>query len=332
MALIKTFLKKNISLFLKCLWTILILSFTLETYFYSGFLKNHVWIPILITFTVGIAFFIYRNKIQKPDNISKKYLNKVIKLFYFILFSVTVFLTISEKINYSNYVFSKYHLHLNGLYLMVFVSTFYIVVFEEKFRKFEFRKFKLVRSKKRSILNLKKILLSETQNLLILFVIVFVLINNFLSLFPDIDREFHLTLNNFFVNYDTKMIARWGDFYKYMLFIEKNIPENAVIYHPSDLQPYMDENNQEILRYFLYPRTLVSDDALNSEYNSLHITHILIVGLPQPVSIGGIKYYSWPFSIIKNGKVFILGSDYDEKEFYDPTNIKYQDERGIITL
>jgi hypothetical protein len=59
--------------------------------------------------------------------------------------------------------------------------------------------------------------------------------------------------------------GRVGVHYKYIIRLEKNSPTDAAIIHPPQGEKWPAIGNQPVLRYFLYPRTLISGALFNNQ-------------------------------------------------------------------
>ncbi len=85
------------------------------------------------------------------------------------------------------------------------------------------------------------------------------------------------------------------------VFLRDNIPTNAVVFHPSQSWDFPELGNQVLLRYFLYPRVLVSPGKL-SQFTSDHTQ--------------GCELYSVLAANYDRGATF---PDYDNLEFEELT-------------
>lgn len=63
-------------------------------------------------------------------------------------------------------------------------------------------------------------------------------------------------------SYDQKMTLLWGDFYKHMQEIKNKTSEDYIVKIPSDVNKYPLEGNAALVRYFVYPRTVVVEEPL----------------------------------------------------------------------
>ena len=156
--------------------------------------------------------------------------------------------------------------------------------------------------------------------------------DNLVKTTPKMVSEATLTLKYATSSYDEKMRARWGDFYDYMVFIQDNTPEDAVIYHPPQIKPWEFEGNQALIRYFLFPRTLVSGSIDLDEYDGPQITHIMIVWGREKSGVDQDVEYGWPKQEIKGKRIMILDDNYDGTSVYSPGDEYFVRKRGVIEL
>lgn len=85
--------------------------------------------------------------------------------------------------------------------------------------------------------------------------------------------------------YEVKHEAKRGFFARYLFFINKNTPEDAVILFPTkevieavpEEQKLGDMRYKGHIMYFIYPRIAIYADEENYEKNKDKITHVAIV-------------------------------------------------------
>jgi len=63
-------------------------------------------------------------------------------------------------------------------------------------------------------------------------------------------------------SYDQKMSLLWGDFYTHMQEIRRTTAQDSIVTIPSDVKQFPLEGNAALVRYFVYPRTVVVGDPL----------------------------------------------------------------------
>lgn len=79
-----------------------------------------------------------------------------------------------------------------------------------------------------------------------------------------------------------------GNQYPYIRALEDNTPKNSNVIHPPQGSKWPAIGNQVVLRYFLFPRTLISGAVLNNEDLAIQI------GSAYFVSIEPGTKYQWP--------------------------------------
>jgi len=102
---------------------------------------------------------------------------------------------------------------------------------------------------------------SHLSNYLFYVVISFYLVR----LMPIVITQSSVTLREVvrapFASYDQKMALTWGDFYTHMQEIQDTTNEDSVVTIPSDVKKYPLDGNAFLVRYFVYPRTVVVEDT-----------------------------------------------------------------------
>jgi len=87
----------------------------------------------------------------------------------------------------------------------------------------------------------------------------------FVRLIPIVITQSSVTLREVvrapFASYDQKMTLTWGDFYTHMQEIQDTTNEDSVVTIPSDVKKYPLDGNAFLVRYFVYPRTVVVEDT-----------------------------------------------------------------------
>jgi hypothetical protein len=288
-----------------------------ETFLYPGVFRITYTLPLLIFVCAGLLFCFSEIRVWIFE------INKIYRFIYYfniaffgLITIIYFYLYFLENTNYPNYVFTRFHVHyyhlpnviiLAGLF-MVFLA---VVVHKTTFYSKYFYRLGILRSA-----------------LIVLSILL--LINNFFNTLPKLLDEINLTYNNFDLSYDEKMRARWGDFYDYMIFVKDNTPEDAVIYHPPQINPWQLEGNQVLLRYFLYPRILISGLIDFSDYEGPPITHALIV---WGRDLGdGSSEFGWPKGSLYGEKILIFNKGMFENKLYEHGDRLFKGERGIIFL
>lgn len=95
----------------------------------------------------------------------------------------------------------------------------------------------------------------------------------------------------------------WSHAAALLYFIEKNTPENAVILHPIQDNPWPETGNQYVVRRFLYPRTLIAP-----EWGKGSPTHIIVDdGSPNHAQYADkLDRIGWPYEIYPSRDVLLM--------------------------
>ncbi|MCM8831995.1 MAG: hypothetical protein NC918_07380 [Candidatus Omnitrophica bacterium] len=96
------------------------------------------------------------------------------------------------------------------------------------------------------------------------------------------------------MRYDSSYVNKFGRDYYYINFLSDYVPKDGVVIHPPQLEAFWPSiGNQAVVRYFLFPRKLVSGDYLERSFINGVGDFYYFVYIP---SVGNIP--EWP--IIKS--------------------------------
>lgn len=148
-----------------------------------------------------------------------------------------------------------------------------------------------------------------------------ILIINIIKIVPGLGRNLLPVISNPFASSKEKMEMSFGkQFYDYVDFVKANTPENSRILIPPQGFPWPQTGNAAYMRYFLYPRTLMSGkefepgvDLIKEKYD-----YVLIAwGESKDLQFGFTN--GWPKFNVKaesvtylstNGKGYQVTGDY----------------------
>ena len=116
--------------------------------------------------------------------------------------------------------------------------------------------------------------------------------------------------------------SRIGRHYKYLVLLTNNTPSDANIIHPPQGDKWPAIGNQPIIRYFLYPRTLISGVILKNQEFASEVQEAYFVEIDKL-----FEESHWPI-IDKFGKTIIF--DEDNKIKYTQLEIIYESEDGSV--
>ena len=237
--------------------------FVIEMFIYKGVFARYLRLQpnliVLFFLALGIAWI----AIKKP---------KVVKLknatLTFIAFSFLIYILLGtvEYAKYPNFVFSTYHLHYSVLVSItaVFFAWFMLLVLTD------------LKSTKKNIL----------LNSISAFLLSYYCFVNFSSSLSLIDRNFSYALANPVTDYNQKMEKYWGGVYSFIAFVKQETPEDSSIVLP-DINAGGFTGNPGMVRYFLYPRKLVSFES-----NNIPNADFLIATPGNELGEGNYKF--WP--------------------------------------
>lgn len=221
------------------------------------FLLKNISTPILF-FSFFCIFIIVCLLILLPDlhTFSKKNII-LLKLVYssgFMIFVINLVLISLEKSNYPNFLYSKTgntidfigQLNIAILALLSLISVY--IIQKSKYYNFFLKNKK---EKKSVIFKLKKLL----QTLVAVSFLLLML--NSLNPIIDFKRSYESSQMSY--------LERFGEEYLIIEELRKKTSKNALIIHPPQSSTWPLIGNQPTIRYFLYPRTLVSGALLDSQ-------------------------------------------------------------------
>lgn len=285
-----------------------------EAFIYPGVFLRHTSInPLWIYLAMVVLGLIYRIFVRKVDDLIYKNLRRINNYLFFIISFLLVILNFLEKIHYPNYVFATFHIHPSGLIFPLILTLIVLVI---------------------SYRDLKSLL---KPNLLIVLLILWILISNFIEISASFRKNLYFMIHNPLSSYDIKMRRKVGTkFYDYTQFIERNTPENAKILIPPMAYPWPQTGNLAYIRYFLYPRKIVSglEDAPNMDLKEEGIDYVLIAWGETPTAQPGFTH-GWPKFDVSAERIIFLSNSNEQTEIaknYAYEEYKNQELWGLIKV
>jgi len=240
------------------------LSLPLANYFRYILITNQVYLPTMLRYSLYL--FAYSLRIVLPGYCLIilvlwliKFSNRLVptshrKVLHFMAISAAVlfffnnYLLRLEESNYANYLYIRYGLQvsllqdINQIHLLVLSLVIFLLVNGG-------RLFALTPQKTRG---LKNDLLKNGLLYLVLIIFVFILSRSF---FPIVDFASHDTVAH--ITYEES----FGTEFKNIKLLQTT-PKDARLIHPPQKMEWPLLGNQPMIRYFLFPRTLVSGKVL----------------------------------------------------------------------
>jgi len=272
----------------------------LDTIKYPGFISNHFFVDAKVFSGVAVTFLLFVSVKSKLLDFVLN-INKVFLILFSVVFIVFSFL---EGSHYENYVLSTYHFQLKGLVFLVLFSLSLFLV-----------------SKAR---RLTQVIKGNIGYIVLTFLAAYTLLANFGTTFQKAFTGDFYVASHLSDSYDQKMYSQWGDFYKYMVFVKNNTPENASIIIPPQIAPWWTRSgNFFLVRPFLYPRKLIQyETAEIPDLKSIPPgTHIMITWGEWECDAKGCG--GWPIQTINAKEVIFKDADFGVKQIrqnfrYDP--------------
>ncbi len=309
----------------------------IESVTYSGFFAKYVLLDakLIMIFDIALGLFLVMGKngfdVQKSSVYNGlhslvfhlSYLfSPVLVLFYYLMVSV-------ETTNYPNFVFSSYHIIPDNFMYLVFLDVYLVVLgvlVEKPHLKALLPKFynSINDDREDKLINSSRVLLG-LQSLIVIFVL-----SNFAKTSREILKSNIFIFHNLNYSYDQKMTSSWNDFYRFMFLVKKVTPENSVIAIPPSVRPWLSEGNSVLVRYFLYPRKLISPDEPKTQ-NLTPQYYLLAKGLWKA---SNPEDYGWPKIRIDSEEIFYFdlasGKVVAKKSGYNPEDLANKDAWGVI--
>jgi hypothetical protein len=249
----------------------------LELFTYSGFIQKHLFLPLNIFLYVAfiiIIFLVIRSK-RQPD--------KIFSELFFVL-ALIVLLTMLglgsiEILKYPNFVFSKTHIDIKNFpnLIALLASISFILLTTNKIG--------TIFSKNKNIAGTLTLLLA-----------VFVYRNTSVVA-GTIRRLAPMAVAKPSAAYEDKMYYLWSDPYRFLDAVKYLTDEHATIYLPPRSSPQAITGNPGIVRYFLYPRKLVSYEPGDEDG--------YLVASPGN-ELGNGDYKLWPEELIKADYFYLI--------------------------
>jgi len=255
--------------------TLTLLFLALETVTYSGFIARYVFVEIKIIMVINILMlivYVFKNGANRNvDKFESTLMSLVVKGAYLALplLAILYYIMIAiESANYPNYVFSTTHINPDTFFnILVFVAIIALsgILSHSHMENLE------VYSKGLDIKGLKtekmnsqlnfNLFGAKAQRIIAMLLVVtfsyFVLQNVILTTKRIVKSNIYIFVNST-DTYDDKMYKSWHFFYKYMKFIKDNTPEDSSVAIPPPERPWLSEGNSVLVRYFLFPRRIVT--------------------------------------------------------------------------
>lgn len=267
-----------------------------EVYKYPGivFKFTHIdlifYIYLLIFMTTGV---------EKPVKFKA-----IITTIAALIFIFCLGISFTEIFTYKNYVFSQFHINTNGIGNLVIIPLIILYPYYGP---------NVMRVKKMAILILgcwSIINIFDTINYAGSKIVTQIRYPN--------------------ASYDEKMSSSLGDFYRCMMIIKNNTPNNSTIYIPPQADVWEMEGNEYLVRYFLYPREIKHFEKVSDTSISTNPYIIYSWGYWQ----GKRSMGAWPYETIYalSGKFVNTENDFGSKipSIFDRNKMKNPNTCGII--
>lgn len=283
----KTFFIKYAPLFIFLISLALV---TIELFTFSGFVRKHF--VFSLNYYLFFSFLLF---LTIPIEKSQKYFRKVGAFLFatsLVVFFMMVALASVELVKYPNYIFSKIHLELKNLPLLVgyLLTLSFISLYLQKLSK-TFKN-------------------SDIFYLFFSFLLVIFVFNNSVQVAGNIRRFLPPVFAYPMATYSDKMFYLWGDPLRFLEDTAKLIPDNSRVFIPPKDVAHAVTGNLGFDRYFLYPREILSFDPGKSSGGYL---------ISSPGNeLGNGVFSRWPdFNVDSNYYWFIDANKNVTKKVFD---------------
>ena len=311
-------------LVLTILWVVFLLSPLLSIFrrYYvvnSKFFNFHITglstiflvFPIVVSFVVFIILVLWFKR-----SIDKKITEPQKKTMIFFSVSSLIFLIVARSLiiweqgNYPNFLYQHLGLTIFQMELMSFVTAlelflfFFLVVFTQSFGKPKQEQKEIIKDQAGNEKYSSFLALAGLSILMILSIFTFV---GWTYVYKGPKKGFESVL---------------GVQYKYVYLLATHTPPDVKIIHPPQGEKWPATGNQPVLRYFLFPRTLISGALLNNQEFAQEIGSTYFVEI-DPLS----NITSWP-KIDEKEKTIIF--DQSTKIEYKVLEIVFKSVEGTV--
>ncbi len=292
------------------------LSLFAEVYTFKYFLFKHYFIStdLLIVLTLIVELYVLKDKDYNTFFLT------ISKLLFVPLAIIYFYLTYLNNSNYSNYVFSKYHVQPELILRpLVFSILIFLMIYLKQKKPLILDTVNVFKKKDHRIEN-------SIIGLLFILLVSFGLTNffkDFATLWPYLNPIPNHLISTYSQKYDYIMKIKYGNYYEYTQFVKNVVSDNSSLLLPPQQNPWQYEGNQRLARYFLYPRTLYSAHKKNLPKS---VDFIEIAWGSTDFAPKGDETYGWPKNKIKAEKVYIYDFDTNDYKIY---NEDYEPEKFL---
>jgi hypothetical protein len=249
---------------------------------YPGFIGNHFFIDAKVYFALTIVLFLFSAGKARLSNTVLK-INRFLVVLFTLIYLVLIAL---EGAHYTNYVLATYHIHLDGLVVVVLFGLSLVIA-----------------ERLRGVIPGKIPKMGILYPAMVFFLALFMVQNmayiSNLAVNADSYAFFHLKNS-----YDDKMYYQWGDFYRFMVFVRNNTPADAKIVISPMKDPWLiGSGNLHFVRAFLYPREIIQYQTKTLPVESFSKGTFLLISWGQRDCKPDPDCHGWPRQNIAASKI-----------------------------
>lgn len=306
-------------------------SLLIDSITYPGFLSKIMVVDssqwYFLSF-ISILIYSAERLFRKNDDKQKELdiLLKINYLFFPFIFLIVFFLFQLERENYSNFVFSTFHVHINTLIKVMTISGFLFVIHLVE----EFFLSKSGLKKKLKISNFMKGL--DIKKTVFFLVMVLAVSSQIYQAYGRLIVYGAKTLRYSFSTFEDKKGIVFGDPYIVFKFISENIPpESIVAVAPQSIEGII--GNIGFARYFLHPIYLFH--PIEHKKNILDVDYVIVTSNLTSVEDG--TFFTWPEESFPVSEGIMIDKDtkivssYDLEE-YDSKNEIFHNKVAVLKV
>lgn len=250
-------------------------------------LFSHLVIPLAIIFPILLFYRVTKNTRNFHHN--KNYFTEFSTSL--ILFFTTIYLMKMEMTTYNNYIYFNFGIKYQDIQVITISSAISSLIFLLPI---------IVRENKYLSINISKKIdefeLSVKNSLLLAFSMAAIYLLIFPSLLNLIEKFHQIDIYN-------QNKTTYGNLNEYINIAEKFIGTNNILVHPPQGSDFPYIGNQPVIRYYLFPRILISGGYRDSTVYKKYDKYFFI----ESTGTGGTK---WPINNVTDREI-----SFDQKEY-----------------
>lgn len=276
----------------------------------KGFSTMLLYLPVLLSLLVTIVLiFWFKEYIDKDFPRSHKKVLTVLTFLSALFLVIARLLLDLEYRNYPNFLYEHFGITVSQLEFMTFITALELLAFISF----------LIYNKSFAHKNVKNNY--DLRSMKFERISLYIAVLGFSSLLV-LSANTFLNWNNLENGETGGYETRIGRHYKYLFLLLENTPKDSKVIHPPQGDKWPAIGNQPVIRYFLYPRTLISGTLINNPNILSEINEAYFVEIDS-----NIKETRWP--IIDNSLKTVVFDEKNKTPFKE-LNVIFNSEEGKV--